>query len=143
MIRQTHKRFAAIALATMIPSVAMAAQPITGRWTTADNTAVIVIASCGTKLCGKISKLLKVPPKGPPVDSLNPNPSLRTRPLAGLPILTDLVPSGDGWTGTVYDPKKGKTYRAFVTRDPSGALKVKGCIGNSPFCQTMLWQPAS
>ncbi len=140
MIRQTHKRFAAIALAMMIPSVALAAQPITGRWITADNTAIVAIADCGGKMCGKIAKLLKMPPKGPPVDALNPDPRLRTRPLAGLPILIALAPSGDTWTGTIYDPKKGKTYKAIVARDPNGTLKVKGCAG--VFCQTMVWKPA-
>jgi uncharacterized protein (DUF2147 family) len=140
MIRQTHKRFAAIALAMMIPSVAQAAQPITGRWITNDNSAVIAIADCGGKMCGTIAKLLKAPPKGPPVDALNPNPTLRTRSLTGLPILTDLTPTGNTWTGRVYDPKKGKTYKAVVARDPSGVLKVKGCVG--AFCQTQTWKPA-
>ncbi len=140
MIRPTHKRFAAIALASMTPSVAMAARPITGRWITADNTAIVAIADCGGKMCGKIAKLLKAPPKGPPVDALNPDPKMRSRPLTGLPILTDLTPNGDTWAGTIYDPKKGKTYKAIVARDPSGALKVKGCAG--VFCQTMVWKAA-
>ena len=54
----------------------------------------------------------------------------------GLPILTEMAASGDGWKGKIYDPKSGKTYRAVVARDGAN-LKVQGCI--AIFCQTMIW----
>jgi uncharacterized protein (DUF2147 family) len=129
---------AGLALALGLP--AFAAQPIAGRWLTADGGAVIAIGPCGTALCGRIVKLINGPPSGPPVDARNPSPALRTRPLVGLAILTGLTPDGgDGWKGQIYDPKSGKTYRAFVARD-GAKLKVQGCV--AVFCQTMMWTAA-
>ena len=132
-----HRFVAGFALAVTIP--AFAAPPIAGRWLTADGGAVVAIGPCGGALCGRIVKLIKGPPSGPPVDARNPEPGLRTRPLAGLTILTALKPDGDGWKGQIYDPKSGKTYRAVVTSD-GGKLKVQGCV--ALFCQTMMWTAA-
>ena len=116
---------------------ALAGQPIAGRWLTADGGAVVAIGDCGGSVCGKVTKVIKGPPAGKPwVDALNPDPRLKSRPLVGLPILTEMAASGDGWKGKIYDPKSGKTYRAVVARDGAN-LKVQGCI--AIFCQTMIW----
>ncbi|HEX4695477.1 DUF2147 domain-containing protein [Sphingomonas sp.] len=120
-------------------TAAAPATTIAGRWLTPDGSAVIAIAPCGPSLCGHIARVIKGPPSGPAVDSNNPDPKLRTRPLVGVPILTALVPDGDSWTGRVYDPKGGRTYRAIVARD-GAKLKVQGCIAF--ICKTMLWTPA-
>lgn len=128
---------AGLVLAFTLP--AFAAQPIAGRWLTAEGGAVVAVGPCGAAMCGRIVKLIKGPPSGPPVDARNPDPKMRTRPLVGLAILTDLKPAGDGWKGQIYDPKSGKTYRAAVMRD-GGTLKVQGCV--AVFCQTMTWKAA-
>ena len=129
--------FALAALFAAMP--AFAAAPIAGRWLTADGGAVVVVGTCGATLCGKVARVIKGPPAGPPVDAMNPDPKLKTRPLVGVPVLIGLTPSGDGWKGSIYDPKTGKTYRAVVGRDGAN-LKVQGCI--AVFCQTMVWTPA-
>lgn len=118
---------------------ALAAQPIAGRWLTADGGAVVVIGQCGATLCGRIARVIKGPPSGPPVDAKNPDAKLRTRPLVGVAVLFGLTPDGDGWKGQIYDPKTGKTYRAVVARD-GARLKVQGCV--AVFCQTMMWSAA-
>lgn len=132
-------RLSAALAALLVAMPAFAAQPIAGRWLTADGGAVIAIGSCGATLCGKVAKVIKGPPSGPPVDAMNPDPKLKTRPLVGTPVLIGLTPSGDGWKGSIYDPKTGKTYRAVIGRDGAN-LKVQGCI--AIFCQTMMWTPA-
>jgi uncharacterized protein (DUF2147 family) len=130
---------AAAALAAL-PAPLFAAPPITGRWLTADGGAVVAIADCGGNICGRVVKVIKGPPAGKPwVDALNPDPKLKTRPLVGVPILTGMTASGDGWKGQIYDPKSGKTYRAIIARDGAN-LKVQGCI--AIFCQTMIWTRA-
>jgi uncharacterized protein (DUF2147 family) len=129
----------AAALAAL-PAPLFAAPPITGRWLTADGGAVVAIGDCGGTICGRVVKVIKGPPAGKPwVDSLNPDSKLKTRPLVGMPILTGMTASGDGWKGQIYDPKSGKTYRAIVGRDGAN-LKVQGCI--AIFCQTMIWTRA-
>lgn len=129
--------FTVSALAAATP--ALAAPSIAGHWLTPDGTAVIAVGPCGTNFCGRIVRVIKGPPSGPAVDARNPDPKLRSRPLVGVPILTALVPDGEKWTGQVYDPKSGRTYRAIVARD-GAKLKVQGCI--SFICKTMLWTQA-
>jgi len=136
MIRPLLLALAALTAAAL-PVQLLAAPPISGRWLTADGGAVVAIGDCGGSICGRVLKVIKGPPAGRPwVDSLNPDPKLKTRPLVGLPILTEMSSSGDGWKGRIYDPKSGKTYRAVVARDGAN-LKVQGCI--AIFCQTMTW----
>lgn len=140
MRKQAGILAAALGLAAMVPT-AFAAQPITGRWVTAEKDAVVAIAKCGKALCGRIEKFLVMPAGGNDQrDVNNSDPAKRTRKLIGTAILTGLVANGEAWHGEVYDPKKGKTYKAEVRRKPDGTLEVKGCVG--PFCQAQVWKRA-
>ncbi|SFO85294.1 DUF2147 domain-containing protein [Qipengyuania nanhaisediminis] len=140
MKRLPLKRLAAIAaLASAAPL--LAAQPIEGRWVTAEKDAVIQIGKCGSKLCGKIARFLVAPPQGlDQRDVNNKEPRLRSRKLLGMPVLTGFNEESDLWRGEIYDPKSGKTYRSVVRRKDANRLEVKGCIG--PFCQTQVWTRA-
>jgi uncharacterized protein (DUF2147 family) len=119
-----------------------AAEPITGRWVTAEKDAVVAIAKCGKALCGRIEKFLIAPAGGNDQrDINNTDPAKRGRKLLGAAILYGLSADGDAWHGQVYDPKSGKTYTSKVRRKPDGTLEVKGCVG--PFCQTQVWKKAA
>lgn len=118
-----------------------AAAPIDGNWITAEKSGVVAIGTCGATRCGKLAKFLTPPPGGVDQrDSNNPDKTLRARKLLGLPLLTGFKPDGAIWRGTIYDPKRGKTYRSELKRRDAGTLEVKGCIG--PFCQTQVWKKA-
>ena len=118
-----------LALAFALP--ALAAQPIAGRWLTADGGAVVAIGPCGAALCGRIVKVLKVP--------AGADGAARARQAIGVMILSDLVADGDGWKGNVVNPKTGKKYTARLTR--AGAkLNVQGCV--AVFCKTLVWTAA-
>ena len=140
MKRLPLKRLASFAaLASAAPL--LAAQPIEGRWVTAEKDAVIQIGKCGSKLCGKIARFLVAPPQGlDQRDVNNKEPRLRSRKLLGMPVLTGFSEESDLWRGEIYDPKSGKTYRSVVRRKDANRLEVKGCIG--PFCQTQVWTRA-
>ncbi|WDA42529.1 DUF2147 domain-containing protein [Erythrobacter sp. BLCC-B19] len=128
---------AALALALAVP--ASAAEPIAGRWYTAEKDAVVAIAPCGKTLCGRIEKFLVPPPQGNDQrDVNNPDPAKRQRRLLGTAILWSFTPDGDVWRGQIYDPKSGKSYRSVLRRKGPGVLEVKGCVG--PFCQTQEWK---
>ena len=116
--------------------LAAAPAPITGNWMTAEGKAAVEIAPCGPAFCGHIARVLKPRPGGPAMDIRNPDPRLRTRPMAGLLILTGLHPEGNRWGGRIYDPETGRTYRAELTR-AGEALTVKGCLG--PLCRAQHW----
>ncbi|VVT19940.1 conserved exported hypothetical protein [Sphingomonas sp. EC-HK361] len=132
-------RSAAAVLLMMAATSAGAAVPINGRWITGDGSAVITVGPCGAQTCGRITTVLKAEPGAPKVDAGNPDPALRTRPIVGLPILTQFADKGDDWRGRIYDPRNGKTYKSIVKRNPDGTLKVQGCIAF--FCQTQIWRP--
>lgn len=118
---------------------ALAAEPVTGRWVTADKDGVILIAPCGKSLCGTLDRFLVAPPQGiDQRDVNNPDVKLRSRKLLGLPILSGFTQEADLWRGRIYDPKSGKSYRSVIRRKGANVLEVKGCIG--PFCQTQLWR---
>ena len=123
------------------PTAALAApQPVTGRWLTEDGKAQVEIGTCGSTICGQIARVLVPPPAGKPTtDYKNPDPALRARPLQGLTILSGFGADGDQWTGRIYDPQSGKTYRSVLERD-GAKLKVKGCIAF--FCKTQTWTRA-
>lgn len=135
-------------LARTIPALALvlavtpafAAAPVNGRWLTPDRDSVIEIGSCGTTVCGRIGRLLKPVQGGPATDRNNPDASLRSRPLVGLPILIGFIDAGGEWRGRIYDPRAGKTYRSTLALAGEGVLRVKGCIAF--FCQTQEWRRA-
>ncbi len=121
---------------------ALASEPVTGRWVTAEKDGVILIAPCGKSLCGTIERFLVPPPQGlDQRDVNNPDAKLRTRKLLGMPILSGFAADGEVWRGKIYDPKNGKSYRSIIRRKGPNVLEVKGCIG--PFCQTQVWKKLS
>ncbi len=121
---------------------AAAPAPIGGRWMTTGGQAIVEIAPCagGGAWCGRIIRVLRPRPGGPAIDSSNPDPALRTRPMEGLAILFDMRENADRWRGRIYDPQSGRTYRAELSRRGE-ALAVTGCWGI--FCRTQQWSALS
>lgn len=125
----------------VLPSQAVAADSISGRWITQERDAVVEIKQCGSVTCGRIARFLITPPDGADQrDINNPDANLRKRKLLGLPILTQFREDGSKWRGRIYDPNNGKSYRSVVKRTGPNTLEVSGCIG--PFCQTQTWRRA-
>lgn len=129
----------AVALAAS-PAIAQAAEPVTGRWLTEEGKAIVTIGNCGDTICGKVTSILKPRPGGPAIDLNNPDPALRKRPIEGLQILSGFKPDGDSWSGRIYSPEEGKTYKSVLRRDGADRLKVKGCV--LFFCKTQVWTRA-
>jgi len=130
----------AILLSLAVAAPANAAASVSGLWLTTEKDSIVEIGPCGDALCGRITRILSPTPQGPPKDTNNPNPALRSRPIQGLAILTGFKDAGKVWQGTIYDPRAGKTYKSFLTLLANGTLQVKGCIG--PFCRAMPWTRA-
>jgi uncharacterized protein (DUF2147 family) len=140
---------AGFALAFLLLSAALApAQDVTpeGIWQAGDNgESRIRIEPCGDALCGRIVWMAAPNDAAGQlkVDGNNPEPALRSQPLLGLMILSDLRPSAskqNQWEGMIYNPEDGKTYAVFVRPKP-GALDVEGCLLNF-LCQTKTWPKA-
>ena len=119
---------------------AASAADVTGNWVTQDRSAVIAIQRCGVGLCGSVAKILVNKPDYPKNDVHNPDPSLRSKPIQGLRILSGFTRNGDRWeNGRIYDPKSGKSYKSKLALD-RGSLSVSGCI--AVFCRTQRWTRA-
>jgi uncharacterized protein (DUF2147 family) len=90
-----------------------------GTWLFANRVAVEVF-DCSGLVCGRIVWLVRprTPDGQPDVDRLNPDPTLRQRPLCGLTIIWGLQPDGAGqWSsGSLYDPQDGVTYDVTAER---------------------------
>ncbi|MBI1207874.1 MAG: DUF2147 domain-containing protein [Azospirillum sp.] len=117
----------------MAAATTSAASPL-GVWLTEDNQGAVEIFACGDKLCGRLVWIDESEPPpgavGPPVDLHNPDPALRQRPLCGLVILQNFVPSEDklNHEGTIYNPEDGQTYSARFMLENNSTLKLRGYV---------------
>src|SRR5262245_17262813 len=84
-----------------------AAGNATGTWVMENGRVTVRLANCSARLCARIIALGDPLDKAghAKVDGLNPNPSLRTRPLIGLTLSSNIVARGyNTWTGSIYNP---------------------------------------
>lgn len=132
-----------IATVTLL-SLTCRAEPsdVEGRWLSGDGEGWIEVQLVGNSLIGVVAGSPNTKDGDRPrYDDLNPDPSLRNRPLDGMAIMNGFTYSGDGrWTGgTIYDPNSGKTYKCTVTQVDGNTLKVRGYIGFSVFGRSDTW----
>ena len=121
---------------------AASADAVSGEWAVG-RTNLVRIGPCSaapSRLCGIIVATANGKDGRPLRDSQNPDPSLRNRPLVGLPLIFDFRPAGDRrWTGgKIYDPDDGKTYDAKLAPGPGGTLQVSGCV--LFICKAQVWR---
>lgn len=74
-------------------------------------------------------------------DEKNPNPALRNREVVGLVMLNNFTHDGnDTWqSGTIYDPREGKTYACKMTLKNVNTLSIRGYVGLSLFGRSEIW----
>lgn len=118
-----------------------------GIWYDDTGKGAVKIEICTpTTLCGKIYWLKEpLTAKGEPkTDRYNPEPSMRTRPICGLPVLGDLEQLSDGGfdNGWVYDPKEGKSYSVALDLVDADTLKVTGYKGMRFLGKSFIWKRA-
>ncbi|WGR95196.1 DUF2147 domain-containing protein [Bradyrhizobium sp. ISRA443] len=105
----------------------------TGIWQTQAGDARVKISKCGGGICGVVVSLREPidPMTGKPqVDNKNPNPSLASRPIIGLPLFSGMHPVASGkWSGQIYNADDGGTYASSITVTGENTLRVEGCVG--------------
>ncbi len=121
---------------TMLALLLAAATPVlAGDWLTDDHSAIVRIGPCGPALCGRVVRVLS--PGAPATDVNNPDPALRRRTIAGLPVLSDFMPAAGDFAGHAYDPKSGRSYRSALHLNANGTLRVTGCV--ALICRSRVW----
>lgn len=76
------------------------------------------------------------------LDTMNPNPELRTLPADEILILDGLHYDAkkEQWTGgTIYNPVDGKVYDVMAEFENDKVLRVRGYVGSLMFGKTYLW----
>ena len=136
-------------VAGIAPALADGPDGVLGTWVTADGKAHVEITRQGDVYNGSIVWLKeplypaddKSSPGQPKVDRKNPDASLQTRPIIGLPLVQGFKYAGDNvWSdGTIYDPDSGKLYSCKMTLMMDGSLRVRGYVGISLFGRTEIW----
>ncbi len=134
--------FLLYALLAVAPVNARSPTPA-GVWLHANGRIEIEIAPCSDRLCGKLI-WFKRPNDAqglPLVDLKNADPALRTRPLLGLTILSDLRRSGEGtWEGgKIYNPDDGANYNARMSIFDDENLRVRAYVLRPVFGKTQIW----
>jgi uncharacterized protein (DUF2147 family) len=118
---------------------------ILGIWYNEEKTSKVQIYQEGNKFFAKVVWLKEPNDKvtgKPRTDNLNQDPKLQKVPLLGLVVLKNFVFDGDDeWnSGTIYDPKNGKTYSSKIHfGDSPNLLKIRGYIGFSLLGRNTFW----
>ena len=143
------RSLAGVLLATVMTSGALAADP-KGVWLTEGRDAAVAIGPCGDGdwllLCGRIVWLKDATGEngGPRLDTRNPDPARRSRPICGLVVMGGLKPAGpENWDGgSVYNPQDGRIYSGDMALLTDSTLRVRAYLGVPFFGQTQVWTRA-
>jgi len=118
---------------------ALAAESVTGLWTTIDDEtqqpkSVVYVYEHGGKVYGRIVKLFRNHDK----KIVN---SKGNAPILGADIIWDMKKDGEAWgNGKILDPNKGKVYSCKMWIE-NGNLMVRGKIG--PFGRNQTWRKST
>ncbi|WP_375456390.1 DUF2147 domain-containing protein [uncultured Methylobacterium sp.] len=107
-----------------------------GLWLTETGDSKVRLSRCGAGYCGTL-----VSTAGRGLDANNPDPALRTRSVVGVQIVSATSATADGYSGTLYNPKDGKTYSGSLRMTGPDAIEVSGCV-MSVFCKRQTWKRA-
>lgn len=140
---KTNNNFFALLASTLVlvsSNVWADSHDVYGTFYTKDQGSKIEITDCGNNSpCGKV---VWVNPNT--LDEGVKAQDLRSKagePILGLEIVKGFKRKKNDWRGgTIYDPKKDKTYASRMKKLENGSLEVKGCI--SFFCITQIWTEA-
>jgi uncharacterized protein (DUF2147 family) len=128
---------AAFGLALLaLPAQAQSSDP-SGIWLTQSGDTRVRIAKCGAALCGIIvsSTYQK--------DTNNSDPKLRERSMVGVQMISDIRPTGDGFSGQLYNPQDGKTYTGKLKVMSPTTLQLSGCVLGGLICRSQTWTKAN
>jgi uncharacterized protein (DUF2147 family) len=119
-----------ILLAATATAAAQAADPV-GEWLVEDGSARIKVVSCPAVAQNQPPSLWGViwAETKPGTDAANPDPSMKGRPMLGVPILINMKQTqANLWNGKIYDARSGSLYDSKVSLSRSDMLEVRGCV---------------
>lgn len=124
---------AALGLLMLAGSAQAQASDPSGTYLSESGETRVRIARCGQAYCGTIVSV-----QGDAKDSSNPDPNQRGRSLVGVQMISNIAPSGDGFTGQLYNYKDGKTYSGKMSFQGK-AMQLSGCVLGGLICRSQTW----
>ncbi len=125
---------AALGLAALAtPALAQTADP-SGIWQSESGDTRVRIARCGDAYCGTITAV-----RGETRDVNNPDETLRSRNLVGVRMIDQIRPIGDGFQGSLYNFRDGRTFTGKMILKSPSALELSGCVLGGLFCRSQVW----
>ena len=121
------------ALALAAPVLAQGQDP-SGTYLSESGDTRVRIARCGGAYCGTI-----VAVRGETKDVNNPDAGLRSRGLVGVQMISNIRPSRDGFEGSLYNYKDGRTYSGRMNFSGGNAMQLSGCVLGGLICRTQTW----
>lgn len=103
---------------------------VEGFWKNPIGSAVIAVTPCGNMLCGKV---VWTSARG------QREVAKTTSHVVGTTVLTDVKPSGRGWSGKLFIPDDNIHVSAKLQLIDGHKLKLTGCGVFGLICRTQIW----
>ena len=130
-------------IAMLISSNLFAESDLFGYWLTPGS--IVLIEKCDKHLCAKIETIFVEEDRDPKsiLDDNNKNKSLRSRTIVGINVLSGFLikdsKQREFKDGRIYDPRRGREFKANIYLKEDGKLKVEGCLAF--ICDDEEWLP--
>jgi uncharacterized protein (DUF2147 family) len=63
--------------------------------------------------------------------------------MVGVQMISDIRPTGDGFSGQLYNPQDGKTYTGKLKLMSPKTLQLSGCVFGGLICRSQTWTKAN
>lgn len=126
---------------------ALSAREIVGMWAEDDGQLTFEVHEAGETYEARIihsGRVMEADGRTFKTDTLNPDPTLRSRSLKGTVILSGLKWNSETrrWEGaSLYDGSSGRTYSAYVSL-VDGHMELRGYLGVPLLGQTIILRRA-
>ena len=130
-------------LTLLLSNNLFAQEDIFGYWLTPGS--IVLIENCDNHVCAKIETIFVEEGRDPKLilDENNKDSSLRSRTIVGINVLSGFliedIEQRDFKNGRVYDPRRGREFKANLYLKEEGKLKVEGCLAF--ICDDEEWLP--
>ena len=130
-------------IAMLISSNLFAESDLFGYWLTPGS--IVLIEKCDKHLCAKIETIFVEDDRDPKsiLDDNNKNKSLRSRTIVGINVLSGFLikdpEQREFKDGRIYDPRRGREFKAKIYLKEDRKLKVEGCLAF--ICDDEEWLP--
>ena len=130
-------------LTLFLSNTLFAEEGILGYWLTPGS--IVKIENCESYVCAKIETIFVDDGRDPKLilDENNRDKALRSRAIVGINVLSGFLVKDVKQKvfkgGRIYDPRRGREFKATLHLKDDGSLEVEGCLAF--ICDSEEWLP--